>query len=59
MGWEQVRAEKQAVEGNDPHGDHGYVCEGDMALCWNESSFSGLVVSMLMSGTQDRGFEPG
>jgi hypothetical protein len=24
-----------------------------------ESGFSGLVVSMLASGTQDRGFEPG
>ena len=21
--------QKQVVEGNDPHGDHGRVCEGD------------------------------
>jgi hypothetical protein len=26
-----VRVEKRAVEGNDPHGGHRCVCEGDMA----------------------------
>jgi hypothetical protein len=30
-GWGQVRVQKQAVEGNDPHGGHGQVCEGDRA----------------------------
>jgi hypothetical protein len=35
-GWGQVRVEKQAVEGNDPHGGHGYVCEGDMAVFQGE-----------------------
>ena len=29
-GWGQVRVEKHAVEGNDPHGGHRYMCEGDM-----------------------------
>jgi len=29
-GWGQVRVQKQAVEGNDPHRGHEYVCEGDM-----------------------------
>ena len=28
-GWGQVQVQKQAVEGNDPHGGHGRVCEGD------------------------------
>ena len=28
-GWGQVRVEKQAAEGNDPLGSHGYACEGD------------------------------
>ena len=27
----QVRVQKQAVEGNDPHGGHGQVCEGGRA----------------------------
>ena len=27
-GWGWVRVEKQAMEGNDPHGGHGYMCEG-------------------------------
>jgi len=27
-----VRVQKQAVEGNDPHGGHGQVCEGEGAL---------------------------
>jgi hypothetical protein len=33
-GWVQVQVqvEKQAVEGSDPHGGHGYVCEGGAAL---------------------------
>jgi hypothetical protein len=31
-GWGYVRAEKQAVEGNDPHGGHWYICEGDTVL---------------------------
>jgi hypothetical protein len=37
-GWGWVQAEKQAVEGNDPHGGHGYVhvCEGNMALFLGE-----------------------
>jgi hypothetical protein len=26
----------QAVGGNDPHGGHGYVCEGDAALFQGE-----------------------
>jgi hypothetical protein len=30
-GWGQVRVEKQPVEGSDPHGGHGCVCEGDTA----------------------------
>jgi hypothetical protein len=30
-GWGRVRVQKQAVEGNDPHGGHGRVCEGDRA----------------------------
>jgi hypothetical protein len=36
MGWGQVRTEKQAVEDNDPHGGHRYMCEGDAALFWCE-----------------------
>jgi hypothetical protein len=32
----QVRAEKQAVEGNDPHGGHEYVSEGDTAVFRSE-----------------------
>jgi hypothetical protein len=28
----QARSEKQAVEGNGPHGSHGYVCEGGKPL---------------------------
>jgi hypothetical protein len=38
MGWKQfrVRVEKQAMGGNDPHGEHGCVCEGDAALFWGE-----------------------
>jgi hypothetical protein len=28
MGMERVRVEKQAVEGNDPHTGHRYVCGG-------------------------------
>jgi hypothetical protein len=28
-GW--VRVQKQVVVGNDPHGGHGRVCEGDRA----------------------------
>jgi hypothetical protein len=28
----QVRAEKQAVDGHDSHGGHGYVSERDSAL---------------------------
>jgi hypothetical protein len=31
-GWGQIRAEKQAVEGNGPHGGHGNVREGVSAL---------------------------
>jgi hypothetical protein len=30
--WGRVQVEKQAVEGNDPHGGHRYVCEGDKVL---------------------------
>ena len=30
-GYRQVRVEKQAVEGNDPHGGHRCICEGDTA----------------------------
>jgi len=26
-----VRVQKQVVEGNDPYGGHGRVCEGDRA----------------------------
>jgi hypothetical protein len=26
--WGRVRVQKQVVEGNDPHGGHGWVCEG-------------------------------
>ena len=26
-----VRIQKRVVEGNDPHGGHGRVCEGDRA----------------------------
>ena len=29
--WGRVQVQKQAVEGNDPHGSHGQVCEGDRA----------------------------
>jgi hypothetical protein len=29
--WGRVRVQKQAVEGDDPHGGHGRVCEGDRA----------------------------
>jgi len=29
--WGQVRVQKQAVKGNDPHGGHGYICDGDRA----------------------------
>jgi hypothetical protein len=32
-GWEQVRADKETVEGNGPHGGHEYVCEG-VWLCF-------------------------
>jgi hypothetical protein len=28
----QVRPEKETVDGSDPHGGHGYISEGDMAL---------------------------
>jgi hypothetical protein len=35
-GWGRVRVEKQAMKGNDPHGGHEYVCEGDMAQCRGE-----------------------
>jgi len=28
-GYRQVRVEKQAVKGNDPHGGHRCICEGD------------------------------
>jgi hypothetical protein len=31
-GWGQVRAGKQAVGGNDPHGYHRYISVGDPAL---------------------------
>jgi hypothetical protein len=30
-GWERVRVQKQAVEGNDPHGGHWQVYEGGRA----------------------------
>jgi hypothetical protein len=30
-GWGQVRLQKQAVEGNDPHGGHMWVYEGGRA----------------------------
>jgi hypothetical protein len=30
--WEQVGAGKQAVDSNDPHGDHGYVSVGYTAV---------------------------
>jgi hypothetical protein len=32
MGWEQVQAGKQAMDGSDPHGGHRYISEGDTAL---------------------------
>ena len=28
-----VTVEKQIVDGNDPPGVHGYVCEGDQLQC--------------------------
>jgi hypothetical protein len=31
-GWGQVQPEKQAVDGNDPHGGHAYISVGDTAL---------------------------
>jgi len=27
----RVQVEKQDVEGNDPHGNHRWICEGDRA----------------------------
>ena len=30
-GWGLVQVAKQAVEGNNSHGGHGRICEGDMA----------------------------
>jgi len=30
-GWGRARIQKKAAEGNDLHGDHGRVCEGDRA----------------------------
>jgi hypothetical protein len=37
----------------------GYVCWCDVVSTWYVSGFGGLVVSMLPSGIQDRGFESG
>jgi hypothetical protein len=31
-GWGQIGAGKQAADGNDPHGGHGYIGVGDPAL---------------------------
>jgi hypothetical protein len=36
MGWGQVRAGKQAVDGNDPHVDHEYISVGDTAVFGGE-----------------------
>jgi hypothetical protein len=36
MGRRQVRVEKQAVEGNNPHRGHRYKSDGVMALCQGE-----------------------
>jgi hypothetical protein len=38
-----VRVEKQAVEGSNTHGGHGYVCEGDTARVGVRSVSHGLV----------------
>jgi hypothetical protein len=32
MGWEQVQAGKQAVDGSDPHGGRRYISERDTIL---------------------------
>jgi hypothetical protein len=34
--WGVVQVEKEAVEGSDAHGGHGYVCEGETVLCRGE-----------------------
>jgi hypothetical protein len=39
MGWGQVQAKKQAVEGSDPHEGHVYVSEGDAAVCSETVAF--------------------
>jgi hypothetical protein len=39
-GWGQVGAEKQAVDGNDLHGGHGYEGVGDTALFRGEEGES-------------------
>ena len=31
IGERSFRVQKRAVHGNDPHGGHGHVCEGDRA----------------------------
>ena len=41
--WGQVRVQKEAQEGNDLHGGHGCVCEGDTARVRVRSVNHGLV----------------
>jgi hypothetical protein len=36
------------VEGNDPHGGNGYVCEGDTALCQVEEGEPRMVETKLL-----------
>jgi len=47
-GWGAVRVEKQAVEGNDPHAGHGYMCEGDMARAGGRRENHGVVEITLL-----------
>jgi hypothetical protein len=49
MGWGHVQAEKQAVEGSEPHGGHGYVSERDTAVFQGEEgqSLDGRVQSIV------------
>jgi hypothetical protein len=36
--WGQAQAEKQAVEGSDPHRGHRHISEGDTAVFWGVES---------------------
>jgi len=51
IGLGRVQVQKQAVEGNDPHGGHGWVCEGDRS---NYCVLGGCLLSLSLCR---RGFQ--